>query len=74
MIADACEAGIRALEKTTPAKVQGLIQSIIKEKLTSGQLDDCALTFKDLTKIEAAFLERLAGLFHSRISYTETSK
>jgi len=74
MIADSCEAGIRSLEKTTPAKVRSLIQKISKEKFSSGQLDDSNLTFKDLKNIEEAFMERLAGLFHSRISYPEAAK
>lgn len=71
MIADSCEAAIRSLEKTTQSKVQSLIQKIIKDKFSTGQLDDSDLTFKDLQKIEEAFMQRLAGLFHSRISYTE---
>lgn len=74
MIADACEAGIRSLEKTTPGKVRSMIQQIIKEKFSTGQLDFSTLTFRDLKVIEESFMERLAGLFHSRISYTEGQK
>jgi hypothetical protein len=42
---------------------------VIKDKLHDGQLDECALTFRDLEKIAAAFTRVLGGIFHSRVEY-----
>lgn len=72
MLADSVEAAIRALQKPTPGRLEGLTRRIIKEKLHDGQLDECDLTFKDLNRIAAAFVRVLTGIFHSRIEYPET--
>ena len=70
-LADAVEAAVRALPKPTPGKIEGLVRKIIKERLNSGQLDECELTFRDLDKIADAFVHVLAGIFHPRIEYPE---
>jgi hypothetical protein len=36
-----------------------------------GQLDECELTLRDLTKIREAFLKILIGAYHQRIKYPE---
>lgn len=72
MLADSVEAAVRALQKPTPGRLEGLTRKIIKEKLHDGQLDECDLTFKDLNRIAVAFVRVLTGIFHSRIEYPET--
>ncbi len=72
MLADSVEAAVRALPKPTPAKVEALIQKIIRERLDDGQFDECDLTLKDLNKVKNSFLKVLGGLFHNRIEYPET--
>lgn len=72
MLADSVEAAVRALQKPTPGRLEGLIRKIIKERLHDGQLDECDLTFKDLNTIAATFVQVLGGIFHSRIEYPET--
>jgi membrane-associated HD superfamily phosphohydrolase len=42
---------------------------VIKDKLHDGQLDECALTFRDLEIIATAFTRVLSGIFHSRVEY-----
>ena len=72
MLADSVEAAVRALQKPTPGRLEGLTRKIIKERLHDGQLDECDLTFKDLNTIAATFVQVLGGIFHSRIEYPET--
>jgi len=72
MLADSVEAAIRALQKPTPGRLEGLTRRLIKEKLHDGQLDECDLTLKDLNTIANAFVRVLAGIFHSRIEYPES--
>lgn len=71
MLGDSVEAAVRAMQNPTPGKVEGLVRKIVKDKLNSGQLDECDLTLRDLEKITQAFLRVLNGIFHSRIEYPE---
>jgi len=40
MMADSVEAAVRALQKPTPGRIEGLVRRVIKEKLQDGQLDE----------------------------------
>ncbi|PKM83071.1 MAG: phosphohydrolase [Firmicutes bacterium HGW-Firmicutes-14] len=72
MMADSVEAAVRALQKPTPGRIEGLVRRVIKDKLQDGQLDECDLTFKDLDIIAGAFVRVLSGIFHTRVEYPET--
>lgn len=72
MLADSVEAAVKALSKPSPAKVEGLIQKIIRERLEDGQFDECNITLRDLNSIKNSFIKILGGMFHSRIEYPET--
>jgi putative nucleotidyltransferase with HDIG domain len=69
MLADGIEASVRALDEPTPPRIEDQIDSIIKVRFNDGQLDECDLTFNDLTKIKEAFLRALIGIHHARIKY-----
>jgi putative nucleotidyltransferase with HDIG domain len=71
MLADSVEAAVKSLPKSTPAKIEAVIQKIIRERLDEGQFDECNLTLKDLTLIKNSFVKVLGGLYHSRIEYPE---
>ena len=72
MLADNVEAAVRSMTAATPDKVEVLVRRIIKERLQDGQLDESALTFKDLDRIAVAFTRILSGIFHTRIEYPES--
>jgi putative nucleotidyltransferase with HDIG domain len=69
LLADAVEASSRTLENPTPARIKGQVQKIIHNLLLAGQLDDCELTLKDLSKIADSFNKTLTGIYHHRIEY-----
>ena len=70
LLADSTEAATRALKDPSPAELRQRVHQIAAEKLADGQLDDCALTMRDISRIEAAFLRVLTlGVYHSRIEY-----
>ena len=46
-----------------------LVHKIIQQKFTTGELDECALTLRDLLKIEDSFIRVLMGVLHSRMEY-----
>ncbi len=69
MLADGCESAVRSIENPDAAKVENLIESIIKNRIESGQLNDAPLTFSDINKIKEAFISILLGQHHRRIRY-----
>jgi hypothetical protein len=70
MLADAVEASTRSLDDPAPQKLEAAIDEIIKNRFAEGELDECPLTLKDLTKIKEAFLNALVGMHHTRVTYS----
>ncbi len=69
MLADSIEAAARTIEDPSPQKLEVLIDDLIKKRFEEGELDECPLTLKDLTKIKKAFLGVLVGVHHGRVKY-----
>jgi hypothetical protein len=74
MLADAIEASVRTIEEPTPQRLADAIDELIKKRLEEGELDECPLTLRDLSKIKAAFLGVLVGIYHTRVKYPEPVK
>ena len=68
-IADAVESASRTLVKPTPAKIEQLVEEITQQKIKSGQLDECDLTFAGLEAMKKSFSSTLRSMLHARISY-----
>jgi putative nucleotidyltransferase with HDIG domain len=73
MLADSIEAAARSLDEPTPGRLQNIVRNIIQRKFTDGQLDECNLTLRDLSKVEVAFSKILLGIYHQRIDYPRES-
>ena len=73
MLADVVEAATRSLDNPTPSRIQGLVQKLINQIFSDGQLGDCELTLKDLHNIAKSFNKILYGIHHHRIEYSEGS-
>lgn len=73
MLADSIEAAARSLDEPTPARLQNIVKNIIQRKFSDGQLDECNLTLKDISKVEAAFVRILLGIYHQRIDYPKSA-
>lgn len=69
LLADEVEASSRVLLHPTPARLQGLVQRIINNVFTDGQLEECELTLKDLHQIARNFNLILTGIYHHRVDY-----
>ncbi len=74
MLADAVEAAVRTVDDPTPQRLEDIIEDIVKRRFEEGELDECPLTLKDLTKIKTAFLNILVGVYHTRVKYPEPPK
>lgn len=69
MLADACEAAVRALPEPTPDRIATIVNRVITNKFIDDQLNDCDLTLKDLQTITTSIKHTLCGIFHQRIDY-----
>ena len=69
MIADSVEAASRTVKDPNPANLEKVIHDIVEMKMKDGQLDECRLTMRDLTRIKEALLQVQIGIYHRRPSY-----
>lgn len=74
LLADGVEAAARSMKHRTPALLKGLVQRMINNAFTDGQLDECDLTLKDLNDIAQAFIRILSGIYHHRPEYPSEKK
>lgn len=74
MLADAIEASTRTIEDPTPQKLETKIRDVIRNRFMEGELDECDLTLKDLTKIKESFLKILLGIHHHRLKYPDKNQ
>ena len=68
-LADACEAASRSLEKPTHARICELVNTIFQKRLRDGQLDECSMTFRELSVIRESFTKTLTSMLHARVAY-----
>ena len=69
MLADGIEATARSMDDQSPPRLEQMIDDHIKKRFGEGELDECPLTLKDLTRIKTAFLNVLIGVYHTRVKY-----
>ena len=74
MLADSCEAVVRASREQDPQTISLLVDSVIDERLRERQLDECDLTLRELQQISASFKRTLSGVHHQRIEYPPASE
>ncbi|MCC6932763.1 MAG: HDIG domain-containing protein [Deltaproteobacteria bacterium] len=74
MLADNVEAASRTLVEPTAARIQGLVQKMINNIFSQGQLDECPLTLSDLHNIAKQFTRVLTAISHRRIEYSEKAE
>lgn len=71
MIADACEAAVRVLEKRTPENVEKVVSDVIEERMALNQFTDCDITFADIYTIKDVIIKTLSGVYHERVKYPD---
>ncbi len=73
MLADRCEAAVRARRPTTPEDLSQVVRKVFGEVLETGQLDDCPITMRELNEVQQSFVYTLKGVFHPRLPYPTAS-
>lgn len=69
MLADTIEGAVRSLPEVTPTKVEAVVHTMSMRRLQDGQFDECDLSLRELSKIEASISKTLAAHHHGRIAY-----
>jgi hypothetical protein len=74
MLADSVEATVRSSPDHSPERIDALVDEVITERVSEGQLDDCDLTLRDLKTIAESFKVTLRGVYHPRLEYPEPTE
>lgn len=74
MLADGVEATTRAERPTNTEEIRTVVDRIVDQRIREGQLDQTAVTLRDIELIKIAFLEVLQGLYHPRVKYPAPSR
>lgn len=69
LLADRCEAACRTLKEPTGTNIRALVQRLVNDAVTDGQLENCPLTVQELYRIVDSFTTTLLGIYHHRVEY-----
>jgi putative nucleotidyltransferase with HDIG domain len=69
MMADSIEASTRTLKDRNPEGIRAHVHRIIQGFVRDGQLDDCELSFRDISLMEDALSNMVVSIYHARIDY-----
>ncbi|OEJ14065.1 metal-dependent phosphohydrolase [Brachyspira hampsonii] len=71
MILDSIEAASRSLDSPKREDLEMLIDHIVNDKMSSGELNDSGLTLKDIEIIKKISFQQIMASLHERIKYPE---
>lgn len=71
MLADSCEALVRARRERTREQIDELVDGVFAERLAEGQLDEADITMRELQEVAASFKATLRAVYHPRIEYPQ---
>lgn len=69
MLADSCEAAVRALREPTSELVANSVSTIVADKIADHQLELAGLSDDDLSQVTQTFTRMLVGHLHARCEY-----
>lgn len=72
MLADSCEAAVRALVDPSADDIALVVRGVIEEKIDDGQLELTDLTSTELETVSEMFSRMLVGMLHARCEYPRT--
>jgi hypothetical protein len=69
MLVDTIESAVRSLPEVTPTKIEAVVHNMAMKRLQDGQFDECDMSLRELSQIEASISKTLAAHYHGRIAY-----
>lgn len=74
MLADTAEGTVRSMPgELTPTKIETAVHNVAMKRLQDGQFDECELSLRELSQIEASISKTLAAHHHGRIAYPKAA-
>jgi membrane-associated HD superfamily phosphohydrolase len=73
MLADAVEGTVRSLTEAIPTRIEAAVHNMAMKRLQDGQFDECDLSLRELSLIEASMAKTLAAHYHGRVAYPKSS-
>ncbi|SVD86899.1 uncharacterized protein METZ01_LOCUS439753 [marine metagenome] len=74
MLADSCEATVRANQPLSNEQIETVVDEIFAERISEGQLDECDLSMSQLRVVAESFKSTLQAVHHPRIEYPESRR
>lgn len=69
MMVDSVEAACKSIKEHTQENINNMVDKVILDKVEGGQLNNCNLTFADISKIRQILKNRMMSIYHTRIAY-----
>ena len=73
MLADSCEATVRASADRSPERIRAIVEGVVRERMEEGQFDVCAISLGDLRAVVDSYVRTLTAVYHPRVEYPEPS-
>ncbi len=74
MLADSCEATVRAASDRSGDRIREIVEGIVRERLEEGQFDECDLSLRDLRVVVESFTLTLSAVYHPRVEYPQPTR
>jgi membrane-associated HD superfamily phosphohydrolase len=69
MLADSCEAAVRASANHSSESIDAIVDEVFSERLSEGQLDQSNLTLNNVRALAQSFKSTLRAVYHPRVEY-----
>ena len=73
MLADSCEAAVRALRTPSDEQTARTVRRVIADRESDGQLTQSGLTPADIETIAETYIRTLVSMYHPRMEYPDTA-
>ena len=74
MLADGCEAAVRAHNDRSRETVEKIVSTIVEDRMKRNQFESCDITMHELSLLKEAIISGLSGVYHDRVSYPKLAK
>jgi len=71
MLADGCEAAVRALGQPTDEQVASTVRKVVGARLADGQLEQSTITTAELDIVARTYTRMLVSMYHPRMEYPD---
>ncbi len=74
MMADACEAATKSLERPDEPSITEMVEKIVESQVADGMFHNAPISYKDITEVKKCLIKRLLTFYHTRVSYPDDVK